>query len=293
MALIKPSTQPDFKTKKIPANAGKSVYYKVARIQSRSPVDSGESSTFQGSAILQSNFGLTGTHQPQYIFSFGVRGNNNVFTLKPTLLKVGDSNTTTIRFEVYKDTNEFHYLYIVQPTYSKGGVITYNNTGCEEYWEAQDSPPADYTLVWSSETGTTQGVYEGGRRLLTEEKAKQLYTASDDSTSRLVNLDVGLSSPFYQLEDGLRVTKQGNIIHLNGGLQHGINLKYQNIAKVPPGYEPKYKTPLHGFYSKASGEFVSIPLLLKPDGYIVMMGDRNDPATPTNMYVSGTWNIKS
>ena len=116
---------------------------------------------------------------------------------------------------------------------------------------------------------------------------------ADNSPSQLVNLDVGLSSPFYQLEDGLRVTKERNVVHLNGGLQHGINLKYQNIAKVPPGYEPKYKTPLHGFYSKASGEFVSIPLLLKPDGYIVMMGDRNDPATPTNMYVSGTWNIKS
>ncbi|MES5849439.1 MULTISPECIES: hypothetical protein [unclassified Bacillus cereus group] len=292
MALLR-TIQQDLKTKKLTATTGSSIYHKVARIQVSNPVDSGEGCTFQGTAIVQSNYGKTGTHQPQYMFSFGVRGNNNLFSLTPSLLKVGDSNESTVVFEVYKDTIGFHYLYLVQPLYSYGGVITYKNIGCEEYWEKQDSPPIDYTLVWSSETGATQGVYEGGRRLLTETKAKQLYTASDDSTSRLVNLDVGLSSPFYQLEDGLRVTKQGNIIHLNGGLQHGINLKYQNIAKVPPGYEPKYKTPLHGFYNKASGEFVSIPLLLKPDGYIVMMGDRNDPATPTNMYVSGTWNIKS
>lgn len=46
-----------------------------------------------------------------------------------------------------------------------------------------------YTLVWSSVTGDTQGVYEGGRRLLTESKAEELYLKKNTIGFRQVALD--------------------------------------------------------------------------------------------------------
>lgn len=46
-----------------------------------------------------------------------------------------------------------------------------------------------YTLVWSSVTGDTQGVYEGGRRLLTENKAEELYLKKNTIGFRQVTLD--------------------------------------------------------------------------------------------------------
>ncbi|TKI85422.1 hypothetical protein [Bacillus mycoides] len=293
MALVRPFPVIETKTRRLPSTSEKALYYKIARIQSRNPIDSGEGSVFQGQLFPQSNFGMTGTVQPLYMFSFGVRNNSPTPLIKPSLLKVGDSRDDSYRFEIYKDAEGFHNLYLVQSPYSKGAVFVYHAFDCTEYWEVDmHLSERGYTLAWSSVNGDTQGIYEGGRRLLTEQKASQLYTPTDDSKSIQVSLDTGISSPFYHFEEGLRVTKEGNNITINGTLQHGHNGKYLNIAKVPPGYEPKYKTLLSGAYSQADGVFISIPLVVKPDGYIVMMNDRINTANPTNMYVSGSWILK-
>lgn len=292
MALVRPFPVIETKTRRLPSTDDRAIYYRVARIQSRNPVDSTEGSVFQGQLFPQSNFGMTGTAQPLYMFSFGVR--NGVTTLiKPSLLKVGDSRDDSYRFEIYKDAEGFHNLYLVLSPYSKGAVFVYNAFECKEYWEVDMLlSERGYTLVWSSVDGDTQGIYEGGRRLLTEQKASQLYTPKDESKSVQVITDIGISSPFYHYEGGVRVCKTGDIVTINGTFQGGSNERYSNIAKVPSGYEPKYKTGLIGFYGKGDGTFVTIPLVLKPDGYIIMMNARTDTFNPSTMYITGTWSTK-
>ncbi|MDA2052238.1 hypothetical protein PDM87_29995 [Bacillus cereus] len=293
MGLVKPFPTIDTKTKRLPQTNERPLYYKVARIQSRNPVDSAEGSVLQGQLFPQSNFGFTGTAQPLYTFSFGVRNGGSASFLKPSLLKVGDSREDSYRFEVYKDPEGFHFLYLVLSSYSRGGVIVYHSIECKEYFEVDmEFTERGYTLVWSSETGDTQGVYEGGRRLLTEKKAETLYTSNDDSKSIVVSLDTGLSDPFYHTEAGLRVTKQNSVVVLNGMVFQGYNGKNMNIGKVPLGYEPKQKTMVAGAYTKKDGSFAPISLLVKTDGYISMLADRVDTGDPLIMYINGSWILK-
>ncbi|WP_420972498.1 hypothetical protein [Bacillus thuringiensis] len=286
MGLVKPYPVIETKTKRLPATSDKIIYYKVARIQSRNPVDSLERSTFQGVAFLQSNFGYAGSHQPQYMFSFGVRGNANGFLLKPSLLKVGDSHGSTFRFEVYKDKDGLHYLYIVQPIYSQGGVFTYSNLDCIEYWEKQDTPNSDYNFVWSSDNGDTQGIYEGGRRLLTETKANDTYMKK--AVTNRINVD--LKEGWFHSENPLSVTKRADIATLTGALFHGKDGAYQIIGRVPPGYEPVTETVLSACYLKDDGSFASIPIVINIYGDLIQLGIRinnNKEKTITN--ISGTW----
>lgn len=293
MALVKPLPIIETKTRRIPETSDRPIYYKIARIQSQSTVNSAEGSVFQGQLFPQSNFGYTGTAQPLYMFSFGIRNGGPSSLVKPSLLKVGDSREDSYRFEIYKDSQGFHLLYLVLSPYSKGAVFVYHAFECVEYWEADMLlSERGYDLVWSSTTGNTQGIYEGGRRLLTEQKASEIYTPKDETRSVQVITDIGISSPFYHYEDGVRVCKTGDTVTINGTFQHGSNARYANIAKVPSGYEPKYKSGLIGFYGKGDGTFVMIPLVVKPDGYIIMMNERTEPFNPVTMYVTGTWSIK-
>lgn len=295
MALIKPFPIIETKTRKIPRNGEQPSYYKVAKIQLNPTIDGGENAIFQGCVYPQSDIGFTGSAQPLFTFSFGVRssGAPNNTLIKPSLLKVGDSRDNSFRFEIYRDSEKNHYLYIVQSPYSLQAVFTYTQVGCTEYWEYDNHiSERGYTLVWSSVDGDTQGVYEGGRRLLTEKKAETLYTSNDDSKSIVVSLDTGLSDPFYHTEAGLRVTKQNSVVVLNGMVFQGYNGKNMNIGKVPLGYEPKQKTMVAGAYTKKDGSFAPISLLVKTDGYISMLADRVDTGNPLIMYINGSWILK-
>ncbi|MRB78748.1 hypothetical protein GH844_26770 [Bacillus thuringiensis] len=287
MALIKPFPTIETKTKRLPQTTERPLYYKVARIQSRNPVDSAEGSVLQGQLYPQSNFGFTGTAQPLYTFSFGVRNGGPASLLKPSLLKVGDSREDSYRFEVYKDPEGFHILYLVLSPYSRGGVIVYHSIECKEYFEVDmEFTERGYTLVWSSLTGDTQGVYEGGRRLLTETKANDTYMKK--VVTNRINVD--LREGWFHSENPLSFTKRADIATLTGAVLHGKDGPYQVIGKVPTGYEPVRETVLAACYLKDDGSFASIPIVISIHGELIQLGLRinnNKDRTITN--ISGTW----
>ncbi|MEW4071894.1 hypothetical protein [Bacillus thuringiensis] len=287
MGLVKPFPVIETKTKRVPQTNERPLYYKVARIQSRNPVDSGEGSLIQGQLFPQSNFGFTGTAQPLYMFSFGVRNGTPTPLVKPSLLKVGDSREDSYRFEVYKDPEGFHLLYLVLSPYSRGGVFVYHAIDCKEYFEVDmEFTERGYTLVWSSVTGDTQGVYEGGRRLLTETKANDTYMKK--AVTNRVNVD--LREGWFHSENPLSVTKRGDITALTGAVLHGKDGPYQFIGKVPPGYEPVRETVLSACYLKDDGSFTNIPIVVNIYGELIQLGFRinnNKDKTITN--ISGTW----
>ncbi|MEB9381038.1 hypothetical protein P4J09_23810 [Bacillus cereus] len=287
MGLVKPFPTIETKTKRLPQTTERPLYYKVARIQSRNPVDSAEGSVLQGQLFPQSNFGFTGTAQPLYTFSFGVRNGGPASLLKPSLLKVGDSREDSYRFEVYKDPEGFHLLYLVLSPYSRGGVIVYHSIECKEYFEVDmEFTERGYTLVWSSLTGDTQGVYEGGRRLLTETKANDTYMKK--TVTNRINVD--LREGWFHSENPLSVTKRADITTLTGAVFHGKDGPYQVIGKVPPGYEPIRETVLPACYLKDDGSFASIPIVISIHGELIQLGLRinnNKDKTITN--ISGTW----
>ncbi|MEB8702238.1 hypothetical protein P4H21_15880 [Bacillus cereus] len=287
MGLVKPFPTIDTKTKRLPQTNERPLYYKVARIQSRNPVDSAEGSVLQGQLFPQSNFGFTGTAQPLYTFSFGVRNGGPASLLKPSLLKVGDSREDSYRFEVYKDPEGFHILYLVLSPYSRGGVIVYHSIECKEYFEVDmEFTERGYTLVWSSLTGDTQGVYEGGRRLLTEAKANDTYMKK--AVTNRINVD--LREGWFHSENPLSFTKRADIATLTGAVLHGKDGPYQVIGKVPTGYEPVRETVLAACYLKDDGSFASIPIVISIHGELIQLGLRinnNKDRTITN--ISGTW----
>lgn len=287
MGLVKPFPTIETKTKRIPQTSDRPLYYKVARIQSRNPVDSTEASVLQGQLFPQSNFGFTGTAQPLYTFSFGVRNGGSASLVKPSLLKVGDSREDSYRFEIYKDAEGFHYLYLVLSSYSKGGVFVYHSIECKEYFEVDmEFTERGYTLVWSSVTGDTQGVYEGGRRLLTEAKANDTYMKK--AITNRINVD--LREGWFHSENPLSVTKRADITTLTGAVLHGKDGPYQVIGKVPTGYEPVRETVLPACYLKDDGSFASIPIVISIHGELIQLGLRinnNKDRTITN--ISGTW----
>ncbi|WP_081143373.1 hypothetical protein [Bacillus cereus] len=287
MGLVKPFPIIETKTKRLPQTNERPLYYKVARIQSRNPVDSAEGSVLQGQLFPQSNFGFTGTAQPLYTFSFGVRNGGPASLLKPSLLKVGDSREDSYRFEVYKDPEGFHHLYLVLSPYSRGGVIVYHSIECKEYFEVDtEFTERGYTLVWSSVTGDTQGVYEGGRRLLTEAKANDTYMKK--AITNRINVD--LRDGWFHSENPLSVTKRGDITALTGAVFHGKDGPYQIIGKVPSGYEPVRETVLSACYLKDDGSFDNIAIVINIYGELIQLGFRinnNKDKTITN--ISGTW----
>lgn len=287
MGLVKPFPTIETKTKRLPQTTERPLYYKVARIQSRNPVDSAEGSVLQGQLYPQSNFGFTGTAQPLYTFSFGVRNGGPASLLKPSLLKVGDSREDSYRFEVYKDPEGFHILYLVLSPYSRGGVIVYHSIECKEYFEVDmEFTERGYTLVWSSLTGDTQGVYEGGRRLLTETKANDTYMKK--VVTNRINVD--LREGWFHSENPLSFTKRADIATLTGAVLHGKDGPYQVIGKVPTGYEPVRETVLQACYLKDDGSFASIPIVISIHGELIQLGLRinnNKDRTITN--ISGTW----
>ncbi|MDA2525687.1 hypothetical protein PDQ32_28285 [Bacillus cereus] len=289
MGLVKPFPTIETKTKRLPQTTERPLYYKVARIQSRNPVDSGEGSVLQGQLYPQSNFGFTGTAQPLYTFSFGVRNGGPASLIKPSLLKVGDSREDSYRFEVYKDPEGFHILYLVLSPYSRGGVIVYHSIECKEYFEVDmEFTERGYTLVWSSVTGDTQGVYEGGRRLLTESKAEELYLKKNTIGFRQVTLDP--ANGFYHRGDGLLYTKRGDIVTLFGDLLHGNGGAYKIVGRVPKEFAPLYETVIQAMYSKADSTYGSQTMIVDQAGQIIQMENRvNGDPNATNTKISGTW----
>lgn len=289
MGLVKPFPVIETKTKRIPQTSERPLYYKVARIQSRNPVDSGEGSLIQGQLFPQSNFGFTGTAQPLYMFSFGVRNGSPTPLVKPSLLKVGDSREDSYRFEVYKDPEGFHILYLVLSPYSRGGVFVYHSIECKEYFEVDmEFTERGYTLVWSSVTGDTQGVYEGGRRLLTENKAEEIYLKKNTIGFRQVTLDP--ATGFYHRGDGLLYTKRGDIVTLFGDLLHGNGGAYKIVGRVPKEFAPLYETVIQAMYSKADSTYGSMTMIVDQAGQIIQMENRvNGDPNATNTKISGTW----
>lgn len=291
MALIKPLPIIETKTRRIPANGGNPSYYKIAKIQVGSTIDGGEHATFQGSVFPQSNYAFAGSAQPLYTFSFGVRssGSPNQTLIKPSLLKVGDSKNDSFRFEVYRDPEGIHYLYMVQSPYSKQCVFTYAQVGCTEYWEYDNYiSERGYTLVWSSTNGDTQGIYEGGRRLLTETKAEELYLKRNSSGFRQVELDP--ATGYYHRGDGLLYTKRGDIVTLFGDLLHGNGGAYKIVGRVPKEFAPLYETVIQAMYSKADSTYGSMTMIVDQAGQIIQMENRvNGDPNATNTKISGTW----
>ncbi|MEB8671440.1 hypothetical protein P4G73_31855 [Bacillus cereus] len=289
MGLVKPFPVIETKTKRIPQTSERPLYYRVARIQSRNPVDSAEGSVLQGQLFPQSNFGFTGTTQPLYTFSFGVRNGGPASLIKPSLLKVGDSREDSYRFEIYKDGEGFHVLYLVLSPYSRGGVFVYHAIECKEYFEVDmEFTERGYTLVWSSVTGDTQGVYEGGRRLLTENKAEELYLKKNTIGFRQVTLDP--ATGFYHRGDGLLYTKRGDIVTLFGDLLHGNGGAYKIVGRVPKEFAPLYETVIQAMYSKADSTYGSKTMIVDQAGQIIQMENRvNGDPNATNTKISGTW----
>lgn len=287
MGLVKPFPVIETKTKRIPQTSERPLYYRVARIQSRNPVDSAEGSVLQGQLFPQSNFGFTGTAQPLYTFSFGVRNGGPASLIKPSLLKVGDSREDSYRFEIYKDGEGFHVLYLVLSPYSRGGVFVYHSIECKEYFEVDmEFTERGYTLVWSSLTGDTQGVYEGGRRLLTEAKANDTYMKKTVTERTKVDLREG----WFHAESPLSISKRGDIATLTGALFHGKDGPYQIIGKVPSGYEPIAETMLSACYLKDDGSFANIPVVINIYGELIQLGIRiNNNKERTITTISGTW----
>ncbi|BAR87878.1 hypothetical protein FNE58_20045 [Bacillus thuringiensis] len=289
MALIKPFPIIETKTRKLPANGVNPAYYKIAKIQVRPTVDGGENASFQGSVFPQSDIAYTGSAQPLFTFSFGVRasGAPNQLLIKPSLLKVGDSRENSFRFEIYRDAEKNHYLYIVQSPYSLQTVFTYTQVGCTEYWEYDNHfSERGYDLVWSSVNGDTQGIYEGGRRLLTEVKANDTYMKK--VVTNRINVD--LREGWFHSENPLSFTKRADIATLTGAVLHGKDGPYQVIGKVPTGYEPVRETVLAACYLKDDGSFASIPIVISIYGELIQLGLRinnNKDRTITN--ISGTW----
>lgn len=289
MALIKPLPIIETKTRKIPRNGEQPSYYKVAKIQLNPMIDGGENAIFQGCVYPQSDIGFTGSAQPLFTFSFGVRssGAPNNTLIKPSLLKVGDSRDNSFRFEIYRDSEKNHYLYIVQSPYSLQTVFTYTQVGCTEYWEYDNHiSERGYDLVWSSVNGDTQGIYEGGRRLLTEAKANDTYMKK--AITNRMNVD--LREGWFHSENPLSVTKRGDITVLTGAVFHGKDGPYQFIGKVPPGYEPVRETVLSACYLKDDGSFANIAIVINIYGELIQLGFRinnNKDKTITN--ISGTW----
>ncbi|MCT4671725.1 MAG: hypothetical protein N4A37_00555 [Prolixibacteraceae bacterium] len=134
-------------------------WIKVARIQSTNPIDGTEKSSISGTLNLQADINHTGDQQYFATFSFGVRSGNKV-TIKPLLVEYGGAtihknSSTAITWNVYKDKQGMHYLWLQQPQYSSYGVFNYEQIGCREYWTIEN-PPSDYELVWSSSDGERQ-----------------------------------------------------------------------------------------------------------------------------------------
>lgn len=291
MALIKPFPVIETKTRRLPKNGSTPSYYKIAKIQEFNPVNTSEGSTFHGQLFSQSNFGYAGTNQPLYIFSFGTRSDTypSKTFIKPSLLKVGDSRDDSYRFEIYKDPEGFHLLYLVQSIYSQDCVFTYTQTGCTEYWEYDNHiSERGYTLVWSSTDGDTQGVYEGGRRLLTENKAEELYLKKNSIGLRQVTLDP--ETGYYHRGDGLLYTKSGDMVTLFGDLLHGNGGAYKIVGRVPKEFAPLYETVIQAMYSKADSTYGSITMIIDQAGQIIQMENRvNGDPNEANTKISGTW----
>ncbi|MCT4573105.1 hypothetical protein N3930_38670, partial [Bacillus thuringiensis] len=145
-----------------------------------------------------------------------------------------------------------------------------------------------YTLVWSSVTGDTQGVYEGGRRLLTESKAEELYLKKNTIGFRQVTLDP--ATGFYHRGDGLLYTKRGDIVTLFGDLLHGNGGAYKIVGRVPKEFAPLYETVIQAMYSKADSTYGSMTMIVDQAGQIIQMENRvNGDPNATNTKISGTW----
>ncbi|MCT4599037.1 MAG: hypothetical protein N4A50_14300, partial [Vallitalea sp.] len=97
-------------------------WIKVARIQSTNPITGAEGSSISGTLNLQADIKHTGDQQYFATFSFGVRSGIKV-TIKPLLVEYGGAtihknSSTAITWNVYKDKQRMHYLWLQQPQYS-------------------------------------------------------------------------------------------------------------------------------------------------------------------------------
>lgn len=174
-------------------NLGKGRWIKVARIQNRLPIDAAESASFNGVAMIQSDYGRTANIQYQASFSFGSRGGDII----PMLNEFGDGWTHTahrrIEWVVAKSPDGWHYLYLYQGAYSRFVQFIYRQTNCITYFEVVDTVPTE--IVWRSSNfeNPRQGFALGPLR------------AKNDG-----NLGVGVRNPTEKLQvDGVVESIEG------------------------------------------------------------------------------------
>lgn len=144
--------------------AGTGEWLKIARIQSRNPIDAAESSLFSGFAFVQSDYRDTADGQSLFQFSFGVRGN----AIKPVCVQMGD-NFGGNKFAIYRENDGWYYLYLYRGINSKSLVIQYQAFECTEYFAVQ-APVG--TLIWDSVNNGGQALSNGKNLIWDDATAK-------------------------------------------------------------------------------------------------------------------------
>lgn len=156
----------DIKIRKLGSATGSAnKWWKLVKIQNIIPQTSGsERTTFSGLLFAQTNFGLAGNKQGVYAYAFGVRP-----TIKPVLITLGDAIPTggsQPRFQIWKGSDDYHYLYFEQPTYSRYCTFQYTAQDITEYWTEEDpTTVSGIALAWDSATDSTQGMYVGTNKV--------------------------------------------------------------------------------------------------------------------------------
>ena len=131
-------------------------YYKIARIQHRTSVDSSEFAQFAGT--LYSQGGSTAGSQYMAQFSFGSRGD-----MKPLLFEYGDialkEDANQMEWRVYQGNDGYKYLYLKRSNWSQFAAFHYIGFATTDYFEEVDSWPSEsgWELEWSSADGPRQG----------------------------------------------------------------------------------------------------------------------------------------
>jgi len=140
-------------------------WWKLVRIQAYDPNSGSETISFSGQVIVQSNYGRTADKQGIFTFSFGIRG----ISIKPVLFTAGDAapkGNDTPRFQIWRDTDGWNYLYFQQPKYSKFCQFIYSYSGNNEYWTEEDPQQVSgLTLAWDSATDSVQDIYVGTKKV--------------------------------------------------------------------------------------------------------------------------------
>jgi hypothetical protein len=130
-------------------------WFKIAKIQSFSTINDGnENTTFTGRVYIQYNFGYTANKQYIADFSFGVRNIESNGSFIPLFNAYGDAaKATDVKFAIYRHTDGYHWLYFVQPPYSRFVSFEYTTNSPDEQWTIVSAPDTGSTLIWESTSG--------------------------------------------------------------------------------------------------------------------------------------------